>query len=420
MRVLFVTTHSLATNPRLVKELRSTVALGHTVAVIMFVFDNWSKPINDHLLDEFRGKVEFVSLPGSRQSKGSWLLSTLFYAVSKLMIGTGSRDPYFLSLFANKRSYLLFRSLRKYKKKADLVIAHNTGSFAPAAEYARKNNVKLGLDIEDYHPGETTDQHASQRVVDLMKSTLSQANFITAASPLILKETNDLQSDFKGACTVINNVFSKRQQPAFKHISEQPLKVIWFSQTVGLNRGIQDALRAMNLVKGFSISLTIIGDYSAETRAVLEQILEEGRHSIHFCAPLPEPELIEVCSKHHIGLALEPGFSLNNSLALSNKLFTYILSGNVIVASDTQAQSNFLKSYPNIGSVYPIGDYHALSRIFLSYLTQPQTMDETRKAAYALAEHKLNWEHESQKFIELYQLSENKLTLDPVLINTGT
>jgi hypothetical protein len=48
---------------------------------------------------------------------------------------------------------------------------------------------------------------------------------------------------------------------------------------------------------------------------------------------------IRLSAQADIGLALEPGTTPNNDIAISNKLYTYILAGNAVVASNTSGQS---------------------------------------------------------------------------------
>ncbi|HTD39693.1 MAG TPA: hypothetical protein VK671_03665, partial [Mucilaginibacter sp.] len=118
-------------------------------------------------------------------------------------------------------------------------------------------------------------------------------------------------------------------------------------------------------------------------------------------------ELTIFAARFDIGLALEPGFSMNNNLALSNKIFTYIQAGLALVVSDTDAQFNFLNEYPSIGKTYPKGNEQALADILLNYYQHREQLFETKKAAYAIARQKLNWETESEKFLSTVEKTLN-------------
>ncbi len=49
LKILFLTTHNLATNPRLLKEVELALANGNAVELICFEFNNWSYHLNEEL-----------------------------------------------------------------------------------------------------------------------------------------------------------------------------------------------------------------------------------------------------------------------------------------------------------------------------------------------------------------------------------
>lgn len=403
--ILFVTSNSLATNPRLVKELRACVDAGHKATVISFSFQNWSKPLNDRLHDEICTRVKFVLLPGDRGDKWKWLSSTIINQMSRIAIKLCPENLFLASLSFSKRSWLLTTALKRQNGSFDFVIAHNPGAFAPVYFFSRARNIPFGIDLEDYHPGEGNLPAAASSIRRLMKKILPASDVITASSPLILKESEPYLNSTGARQTIIRNVFPRELQPSFKQLSGQPLRLMWFSQKVGLNRGIQDAILAMNEVKSTGIQLSILGHCSENTKSQLRRLLKEQKHQINFIEPMHEDQLIEACSQHHIGLALEPGFSRNNQLALSNKLFTYLLAGNAIIASETEAQKAFFEQNAGVGVTYPIGNTRTLAGILSMYVSQTLLLHQTREQAYRLAQTQLNWEAESQRFLKIYGLS---------------
>ncbi|RZL49706.1 MAG: hypothetical protein EOO93_23950 [Pedobacter sp.] len=56
---------------------------------------------------------------------------------------------------------------------------------------------------------------------------------------------------------------------------------------------------------------------------------------------------------------------------------------------------------PNIGKSYPIGDINAFASIINQYDNDRDLLYQTRLASSALAKEKMNWEMESEKFIEI-------------------
>lgn len=404
--ILFITSNSLATNPRLVKEIRTSLMLGHAATVVSFSFQNWSKSLNDRLLEEFDGRLKLITLPGGREDRVAWFSSTCISKFAHLLLPFAQKSPAVLSFALFKRSFSLCTAVRKLPENFDLVIAHNPGAFFPALHVANRHKVPLGIDIEDFHPGESENPLEIKRMKQLMSSVLAQAYVITAASPEILRHSSQLMRHLEAKKAVINNVFTRRLQPAFQNLAGVPMKIVWFSQTVGLNRGIQECIRAMNAIRSFQIQLTIIGDCSPHVRHNLTALLTTTTHTLVFLPPMQEEELVEVCSGHQMGIALEIDSPPNRDICLTNKLFVYLLAGCAIIATETTAQKDFLTQYPGIGKTFPLGDTMALTRILETFYCRQDVLLNTRTEAYRLAKEKLNWEEESKKFAHLYCLNE--------------
>jgi glycosyltransferase involved in cell wall biosynthesis len=182
---------------------------------------------------------------------------------------------------------------------------------------------------------------------------------------------------------------------------------------VGKGRGIEDIIVAISKLPGQKIECTLLGSCSDEMKAYFFKLAAENNvktGQLRFMQPVEPGEIFKVASKHHIGLAAEPGFDENNKKALSNKIFTYLLSGLAVAATDTPAQEQFMKEYPGIGKLYQAGDAAALADIFLHYLENTNELNSTRYRALELADKNLNWEVESEKFLSVIRssLKENK------------
>jgi glycosyltransferase involved in cell wall biosynthesis len=108
-----------------------------------------------------------------------------------------------------------------------------------------------------------------------------------------------------------------------------------------------------------------------------------------------------VASGFDIGLALEPGRDLNNQIALSNKIFTYLLAGNAVIFSDTPAQKKFHAENPAIGALYACGNFNELAIILKNYKNDPELMMLHKRNALKLADEKYNWEVESKQLVLL-------------------
>ena len=97
------------------------------------------------------------------------------------------------------------------------------------------------------------------------------------------------------------------------------------------------------------IQLNVLGLCSDDVQQHLLGSAPSELHQIMLHAPTAESALFEFIAEHEIGLALEPGFSENNKLARSNKLYSYGLTGCYSFISKTPAQEQFLREFPDAG-----------------------------------------------------------------------
>lgn len=406
-KILIVTSVNLSANPRSLKEIRSLIEAGADVTVVKFAFNNWSNE-NELLLEEELRTVRWIKISATRHPYLPWFASAIASKLSGFLLKFFRSADKLKAYSLDKRSYLLYNAMGSLKPDYDFIIAHNPGTLWAVSNYATKHDIPYAVDIEDYHAGE------KGHVIDetqrtLISSVLQKASYISAASPLILQRVMDDIVTDKPAF-VVNNVFPVSMQPVFQELkidSGGPLKMIWFSQHLGTDRGIQDAIEAMNVISEFPVAITLIGNATPDVKAGLQKLLTNAKHTIHYKLPCGERELFETVSQHHIGLALEPGFSINNEIALSNKILTYLLAGNAIAASDTQAQSLFMNTYPDVGFLYPKGNGAELAKQLKFLYANQQQLQSMRLAAYRLAAAKLNWEQEQKVFLHYLAKSVN-------------
>jgi glycosyltransferase involved in cell wall biosynthesis len=129
----------------------------------------------------------------------------------------------------------------------------------------------------------------------------------------------------------------------------------------------------------------------------------ESDLDINFIQPLPQAELFKIASMNDIGLALETGKDLNNGIALSNKIFTYLLAGNAIIFSDTDAQRQFYEENTEVGLLYHSGDVESLQKLLSRILANPEMVDDMKRNALRAATERHNWEMESQKLTAIIE-----------------
>jgi glycosyltransferase involved in cell wall biosynthesis len=385
-----------------VKEADALSEAGYEVTVLYCFWSEWALQADAKLLNIKKWK-SFLIGGAPLSNKVLYYYTRLRTKLCKELLrvfrGVALLDPYVqcrcYSELLNKA-----RSIR-----ADLYIAHNLGALPVALRAAHSVGAKFGFDAEDFHRGESvsSDSLQSQLVKRIEDSYLPQVNYLTVASPLIGEAYQELYPALEAH--VINNVFSIQDRPSrLKCSTRQSLQLFWFSQTIGVNRGIEEAIQAIGVTRKPDICLHLLG-FCTEAMKIYLKNLSADRGLVDdqlvFMSVVAPDQLVSLSSQFDIGLALEPGFSTNNDIALSNKILTYVLAGNAVIASNTRGQAAFMQQYPAIGKTYIIGNVEAFASQIMYFYENRAALNECRKNAWELGQRELNWEKEQTKFLAL-------------------
>lgn len=390
---MLVTTGQPATNPRLVKEANALCDAGYRVSVCYAYWAAWASEFDNEILKKVKWQAILCGgAPTSEKTK--WYWTRLRHRVSRYL----TQFPVFLYR-AMCRSYdeLLGEAIHL---KGDIYLAHNLGALPIVAKAGKALQKPYGFDAEDFHREETIDKNGRINKTKVEDTFIPGSSYLSAASPLIALEYAKLYP--KQKIITLNNIFPKSEQFDFLPLDHEfPLRLIWFSQTIGLKRGLQNVLRSFDSLQDVSIELTLIGQSSQKVINELTKLNLHDLHKITFIDPVSQETLLQYAAKHHIGIASETGFSKNNEIALSNKLFTYLLAGNAIAASNTVAQSLFMHEYPEVGFVYEADQSELLAKQLRYWHENRDKLEATRLASWTIANQELNWENESKKFVSL-------------------
>lgn len=398
-KVCLITPSHISSNPRLVKEAIALEEIGFKIHIIFTQNITYLIPVDFQILAEHEGwtyDVLDVSKANS-QNKSIRLKNTLLHKIASKSL------KYYSTSIARKLSLnknFYWQKSKAIQAKANLYIAHNLAALAIAFYAAKRTNAKCGFDIEDFHREELSNDHPNQHsktAAQTENEFLPKVDYITAASPLIAKKYEDI---FNRIVPCILNVFPKTDKSATKN-EYSPLKLFWFSQTIGSNRGLEITFKALNEYQ-HSFELHLLGKINQHYKNQLLLLLDPDKsESIFFHEPIAPDEIFEMCTHFDIGLATEPGFSTNNDIALSNKIFTYIQCGLAVIASNTSAQAEFMLNHREIGFVYDKSDVKTLISIFNYYHKHRHILTAHQKNAYKLGQNKLNWDVEKHKLTKV-------------------
>jgi glycosyltransferase involved in cell wall biosynthesis len=178
------------------------------------------------------------------------------------------------------------------------------------------------------------------------------------------------------------------------------LKAYWFSQTVGLNRGLQAFLKAMAATK-VRVSLDIQGSNRWGHGDTLMSLAGElGIADRVRLLPLAPPdEMVNLATAYDIGLSLETGSTENHRLCLGNKIFTYLLAGVPVILSDTPAQSMLAAELGEAAALVSLSDPTAMARTLDQIGSSPDVLGRAKAAASRSGRERYNWQVEKQALL---------------------
>jgi len=311
-----------------------------------FRMNNWSDALDDQLIEKYRIKLSLIN--AGREDLAAWLKISL---LSKLLslIPPSFLPVKLLAYASNKRSWQLRKRLAAEGKWYDHIQAHNLGALYPAYYWAKKSGSTFSFDVEDFHPEEVISYQANWeriRRYKLMKTILPHCTSITAASPLIARETKLLLPGDKQIMVIHNSFFEEEFVEPNRVDSEEPLKLVWFSQKISRGRGLDLILDVHKNLKS-EVSITLIGSLDS---AFYQDFLKET--AIEIIEPLPQEKLHKLLSNFDVGLLLErQSADYNRNICLTNKQFAYLQSGLYVIATNTLAHTTFFKDHPNLASI---------------------------------------------------------------------
>ena len=384
--VCLITPGHIASNPRLVKEAVALSKAGYKVHIIFTQYVPYLIDHDQHILNQNPGwTYDALNWTGyNLSSKISRLASKIMHALS------GN-----INIKIN-RNYL-WQLKKAINHKTDLYIAHNLGALPIAVIAAKKNKVKCGFDAEDFHRNEVNDNTDDPDVIlkaRIEEKYIPQLDYMTASSPQITEQYAAL---FNRDITTVINVFPKTDAHEIINNTHQPLQLFWFSQTIGPNRGLETIMEGIN-ISNIESDVHLLGFSTDEYKNQLVNLLKPAsKCTLHFHKPVYSEELFNIAKQFDIGFGSETGFCLNNNIALSNKILTYVQSGLAVIASNTTAQAAFVNQYPQVGHIY--NNAEELADTLSKYNSDRSFLYQTKQSAFKLGQTDLNWEMESAKFI---------------------
>lgn len=400
--ICLVSPGHLSTNPRLVKEAQALQQAGFETKIIHGRYQKWSADA-DRDIERRLGNVASVPFGPIEASRLTYVRQTLVRKGAESFVRAGLDVAPFLE--AGHSPILPDLVRETCSKAADLYIAHYVAALPAVARAARKFGVPYAFDAEDFHLGDLPDlpEHAvDKRIIRAIESRyLPGASYVTAASTMIAKAYAEVYGISRP--TVLLNVFPKDNAPVAatsRGFAEPGPSLYWFSQTIGPGRGLELAIEAVSRTESRP-HLYVRGIPAAGYEDTLRRLAYAAgvADRLHVLQPAPPDDLERLGAVYDLGYVGELADTHNRQIALTNKLFSYMLGGVPSIASDIPAHRAIARELGDAITLFPIGDAAALAAAMDSMLLNPVRLAAARAQAWKLGQEQYNWDVEQQNLV---------------------
>jgi glycosyltransferase involved in cell wall biosynthesis len=263
----------------------------------------------------------------------------------------------------------------------------------------------LAFDAEDFHSGEGTGGSREDLRMAMVRriegAFLSSCTYVTAASPMIGRAYAARYGI--STPTTILNVFPMSMAPPAGGAPKdaKALSAYWFSQTIGLDRGLQDFIQAMARTRA-TVTLDVRGSNRWGHGDALVRLARElgVGERVRLLPMAPPAEMAVLASKYDVGLSLETDVTESRRLCLTNKIFTYLLAGIPVLMSDTPAQQALAPELGAAAAVVSLSDPDGVAAV-LDSLAAPAALASAKQAAAKLGRQRYNWDCEKNILLDV-------------------
>ena len=404
-RVTVVTSGHLSTCPRMLKAADALAAADYDVRVVATLHEPWATDADAEVRSRRAWPVTVVDYRRHEGAATYWTTGLQQRAARSAARAAGvDRVPFAVVARAFGRVHgALVRAV--LAEPSDLIYGGTTGALAAIADAGRRSGTPYGVDLEDFHSGETSGPDAP--FVDALarrveRSVLRDAVFVTTSSEAIAAEYKRVH-DVDAA--VIHNTFPLPPRPPdFVRADPSLVRFYWFSQTIGPGRGLEQAVEAIGRA-GTPSELTLVGrphgSFLDDLRARAGQQAPSLR--ILHRPPAPPDAMIDLVRGHDIGLALDASPPRNREICLTNKALTYILGGAAVLMADTEGQHDLGVDLGRGARLENLHDGDALAAAIARWAGDPAALDCAKRTAWHAACRRWHFDHEAERGV-LYRL----------------
>jgi glycosyltransferase involved in cell wall biosynthesis len=387
-KICIITHTHLCRNPRVLKEALCLYDAGFNISILNSI---WSEDLYLEDLNLLNGtKIRIKPVSDLIKKDIHSFLDRLLKKIGILL------NTYFKveTMFALGYAPLRYLSIAM-KESADLYICHQELPTYIGSRLLKKRK-NVAFDLEDWYSEDLLPENRKERPLALLKKleklALSYPEKCWTTSHSMAKAMS--KNYGTPLPQVIYNVFPS-QHLTNTTAGKRPIKLFWFSQTIGRGRGLEEIISILKEVNS-TFELHLLGDCTESYKTIIKG-LAANRFNITFHVLQPTHLLSAYIEKFDLGLALELNEPLSRRYTITNKLFQYLQAGLPVVATDTSGQQEIIRDTEAglIINLFEKGE--CISRLEL-LLNDAETFCRYRQKAIEAAK-KYNWEVEKTKLL---------------------
>lgn len=406
-RICLITAHHVSFQPRTLREADSLAEAGHSVRVVSRQVDPELSSYDREIIASRQWRSQTVDISRADSTKVAWFIEGATAKLCRRLFDAGIKTEK-IAVRSYLRGYRRLLSMA-LAEPADWFIAHTQPALPVAAEASKYFNARLGFDCEDLLAENGTDP---ADVVQLIQQRyLSECDYVSVPSRSMGAR---LQDQYKLELpSVLYNVMplylAKKLVDPSHRVNDEVVHLHWFGQTIGSGRGVEEAIEALGLLAKHNVELHLRGRITPEYRNRIQTLAE--RHGVGnrvTILPLVSPsKLVEEMGKFHVGLALERSDHRNYSLTVTNKIFSYLLGGLAVAATDTPGQRELLNQISGNGFLFPAGDARALAEGLRIWIEDRASLLRAQQSSWDAARSRFCWDVEKEKLLALVNSNSN-------------
>jgi len=375
-------------NPRIVKEANLLSEHGWSVTVLHPSYDNHLALEDQRLSSSGGWKQQVYSDLTRRDNRAFQDRITRF-------IGTRLRSAGVMTPEA--LGYGIRRAHRIAGKQQTSVISGHQEVGLWVALKAHGSAARI-IDLEDWYSRDLPEVNrpAVERILleQLERAAISRNQCITTSSSL----AGEIASTYRGnKPAVVYNSFPETT-PIRTSREPGPLRLVWISQTIGPNRGLELLLTALEDVAE-RLELALIG---GQTDRYIEEFKSHLKPSVRLevVSPVPNRQIHATLQHHDVGLCLEQPYCANKEFTVSNKIFHYLQAGLRVIATATEGQREISRLVPDRVKLVAPSEAEALAREIRQFARfAPSKKPESGQPLPEL----FSWEVNSARLLQLFE-----------------